>query len=243
MNRLLPMEHLSIDQVYKPTQKTSQFKPGERQLSGFERKYVANLFFENSARTKYSFEMTELRLELKTINFETSASPVSKNEPLHDIRKTLESISCGLLVIEHPLNNYYEKLVNINIPITNAGDSSGQHPTRSLLDLMTICEEYGYFGGLNVLICGDIEDSCVAHSNHHSLEALGADVMFNSLNAWIGDSLEAPYVDIDNVIEAVDIVMLLRIQYERHGLAEEIRFAAGDYHQKYGSNEARYDKL
>ena len=108
---------------------------------------------------------------------------------------------------------------------------------------MTIYEEYGYFEGLNVLICGDIKNSRVARSNYHSLKALGANVMFNSPNAWIDDSLEAPYVNIDDVIETVDIVMLLRIQHERHGLAEETRFAADDYHQKHGLNEVRYNKL
>ena len=80
---------------------------------------------------------------------------------------------------------------------------------------MTIYEEYGYFEGLNVLICGDIKNSRVARSNYHSLKALGANVMFNSPNAWIDDSLEAPYVNIDDVIETVDIVMLLRIQHEK----------------------------
>ena len=166
--------------------------------------------------------MAELKLGLKTISFETSTSSVSKGESLYDTCKTLESIGCDLLVIRHPFNNYYEKLANINIPIANAGDGSGQHPTQSLLDLMTIYEEYGYFEGLNVLICGDIKNSRVARSNYHSLKALGANVMFNSPN---------------------DIVMLLRIQHERHGLAEETRFAADDYHQKHGLNEVRYNKL
>ena len=218
MNHLLSMEHLSTDQIYKLIQKASQFKSGERQLPNFEGKYVANLFFENSTRTKCSFEMAELKLGLKTISFETSTSSVSKGESLYDTCKTLESIA-------------------------NAGDGSGQHPTQSLLDLMTIYEEYGYFEGLNVLICGDIKNSRVARSNYHSLKALGANVMFNSPNAWIDDSLEAPYVNIDDVIETVDIVMLLRIQHERHGLAEETRFAADDYHQKHGLNEVRYNKL
>lgn len=133
MNHLLSMEHLSTDQIYKLIQKASQFKSGERQLPNFEGKYVANLFFENSTRTKCSFEMAELKLGLKTISFETSTSSVSKGESLYDTCKTLESIGCDLLVIRHPFNNYYEKLANINIPIANAGDGSGQHQHKVYL--------------------------------------------------------------------------------------------------------------
>ncbi|MCY7264712.1 aspartate carbamoyltransferase catalytic subunit, partial [Pseudomonas protegens] len=87
--------------------------------------------------------------------------------------------------------------------------------TQSLLDLMTIYEEYGKFEGLNVLICGDIKNSRVARSNFHSLKALGANVMFASPEEWVDDTIEASYVNIDDVINQVDIVMLLRVQHER----------------------------
>ena len=90
------MEHLSTDQIYKTYQRQSQFKSGERQLPNFEGKYVANLLFENSTRTKCSFEMAELKLGLKTISFETSTSSVSKGESLYDTCKTLVSTGCDL---------------------------------------------------------------------------------------------------------------------------------------------------
>ena len=108
---------------------------------------------------------------------------------------------------------------------------------------MTIYEEYGSFDNLNILICGDIKNSRVARSNYHSLRALGANVMFSSPEEWVDDTLEAPYVIIDDVIEQVDIVMLLRVQHERHGIAGEANFAAEEYHQQYGLTQARYDKL
>ena len=94
-----------------------------------------------------------------------------------------------------------------------------------------------------MLICGDIKNSRVARSNYHSLRALGANVMFSSPEEWVDETLEAPYVNIDDVIDQVDIVMLLRVQHERHGIAGEANFAAEEYHQQYGLTQSRYDKL
>ncbi len=243
MEHLLSMEHLSNSEIYDLINIACQFKSGERPLPQFNGQYVSNLFFENSTRTKCSFEMAEQKLGLKLINFETSTSSVKKGESLYDTCKTLESIGVDLLVIRHSQNSYYEELDQLNIPIANAGDGSGQHPTQSLLDIMTIYEEYGSFEGLNILICGDIKNSRVARSNYHSLTSLGANVMFSSPKEWVDNTLEAPYVEIDEVIDKVDIVMLLRVQHERHGISGEANFAAEEYHQQFGLTQARYDKL
>lgn len=243
MEHLLSMEHLSNSEIYDLIIIACQFKSGERPLPQFNGQYVSNLFFENSTRTKCSFEMAEQKLGLKLINFETSTSSVKKGESLYDTCKTLESIGVDLLVIRHSQNSYYEELDQLNIPIANAGDGSGQHPTQSLLDIMTIYEEYGSFEGLNILICGDIKNSRVARSNYHSLTSLGANVMFSSPKEWVDNTLEAPYVEIDEVIDKVDIVMLLRVQHERHGISGEANFAAEEYHQQFGLTQARYDKL
>ena len=243
MEHLLSMEHLSNSEIYDLITIACQFKSCERPLPQFNGQYVSNLFFENSTRTKCSFEMAEQKLGLKLINFETSTSSVKKGESLYDTCKTLESIGVDLLVIRHSQNSYYEELDQLNIPIANAGDGSGQHPTQSLLDIMTIYEEYGSFEGLNILICGDIKNSRVARSNYHSLTSLGANVMFSSPKEWVDNTLEAPYVEIDEVIDKVDIVMLLRVQHERHGISGEANFAAEEYHQQFGLTQARYDKL
>ena len=149
----------------------------------------------------------------------------------------------NLLIIRHFQNEYYEELKNINVPIINAGDGSGQHPTQSLLDLMTIYEEYSSFEGMNVLICGDIKNSRVAKSNYFSLKALGANVMFSSPEAWRDETLDAPYVDIDEVIDQIDIVMLLRVQHERHDNGDVNTFETNSYHEEYGLTQARYDQL
>lgn len=243
MKHLLSMEHLSTSDIEKLIHKASQFKSGEVEFPDFKNQYVANLFFENSTRTKCSFQVAELKSGLNIVDFETSTSSVAKGESLYDTCKTLESIGVNLLVIRHPHNNYYEQLKNLQIPIANAGDGSGQHPTQSLLDLMTIYEEYNYFKGLNVLICGDIKNSRVARSNYHSLTTLGANVMFSSPEIWKDDSLDAPYVEIDEVIEDIDIVMLLRVQHERHDMGDVAHFEVQDYHTEFGLTPERYDRL
>lgn len=243
MNHLLSMEHLTTAEINTLIQKAIEYKEQGIQTTQFDNKYVANLFFENSTRTKSSFLVAEQQLGLKLIDFETSTSSIQKGESLYDTCKTLESIGVNLLIIRHFQNEYYEELKNINVPIINAGDGSGQHPTQSLLDLMTIYEEYSSFEGMNVLICGDIKNSRVAKSNYFSLKALGANVMFSSPVAWRDETLDAPYVDIDEVIDQIDIVMLLRVQHERHDNGDVNTFETNSYHEEYGLTQARYDQL
>ena len=119
MNNLLSMEHLSNEDIYELIQTTCDYKSGKQTLPQFEGKFVSNLFFENSTRTKCSFEVAEQKLGLKEVNFETSTSSVQKGESLYDTCKTLESIGVDLLVIRHSQNAYYEELENLNIPIAN----------------------------------------------------------------------------------------------------------------------------
>ena len=243
MRNLLSMEHLSTTEIDHLIHKASEFKSGARPFPQYKDQFVANLFFENSTRTKSSFLVAEQKLGLNLVDFETSTSSVQKGESLYDTCKTLESIGVNLLVIRHSENAYYDKLDNINIPIINGGDGSGQHPTQSLLDIMTIHEEFKRFEGLKVLICGDIKNSRVARSNYHSLTALGAEVMFSSPQEWQDDAIGAPYVDMDEVIDQVDIVMLLRVQHERHGSEEVDHFEAGHYHHDFGLTPERYERL
>jgi len=210
-------------------------------VANFSEIYAANLFFENSTRTKCSFEVAERKLGMQVIPFETGTSSVTKGESLYDTCKTMESIGCNVLVIRHPENDYYKQLDGLNIPIVNGGDGSGQHPTQCLLDLMTIYEEFGKFDGLKVVICGDILNSRVARSNFDALTRLGAEVKFVAPDAWIDNSIPAEYVNIDDVIEEVDVCMLLRVQHERHDKASS--FTKEEYNNRFGLNQARYDKL
>lgn len=238
MDNFLSIAHLSNEEIMSIITQAQRFKAGEvERFTG----YAANLFFENSTRTKCSFEMAERKLGLDVIPFETSTSSVTKGETLYDTAKTLESIGVDVLVIRHPENEYYKELVNLGIPVVNGGDGSGQHPSQCLLDLMTIYEEYGTFEGLNVLICGDILNSRVARSNHEALTRLGANVRFAAPYYWQDKTIDAEYVKIDDVIEELDVCMLLRVQHERHNGGKT--FEETHYHYEFGLTGERYNRM
>lgn len=240
MKNLLTMTDLTKEDILNIITKAQSIK--EKGIEPFEKgKTIANLFFENSTRTKCSFEMAERRLGLEVIPFETSTSSVQKGESLYDTCKTLESIGVDALVIRHSENAYYDELEQLNIPILNGGDGSGQHPTQCLLDIMTIYEEFGHFEGLKILISGDIKNSRVARSNAEALTKLGAEVMFSAPTQWQSDFSNVPYVNIDEVIDKVDVCMLLRVQNERHEKHDTL--AVEDYHKAFGLTVERYDKL
>lgn len=239
MRHLHSITDLSNEVIMTTIQRAIDIKNGN--VANFSEIYAANLFFENSTRTKCSFEVAERKLGMQVIPFETGTSSVTKGESLYDTCKTMESIGCNVLVIRHPENDYYKQLDGLNIPIVNGGDGSGQHPTQCLLDLMTIYEEFGKFAGLKVVICGDILNSRVARSNFDALTRLGAEVKFVAPDAWIDNSIPAEYVNIDDVIEEVDVCMLLRVQHERHDKASS--FTKEEYNKRFGLNQVRYDKL
>ncbi|MCM2674799.1 aspartate carbamoyltransferase catalytic subunit [Alkalicoccobacillus plakortidis] len=196
--------------------------------------FAANLFFEPSTRTRFSFEVAEKRLGLELLQFDGETSSVKKGESLYDTIKTLESIGADVVVIRHPEDEYYlDLLPKLNIPIINAGDGCGQHPTQSLLDLLTIQQEFGEFEQLNVVICGDLRHSRVARSNAEILTKLGANVSISGPRSWMnGFEQKYTYVSMDEAVKKADVMMMLRIQHERHD--GEDYFSKEDYHEQYG---------
>ncbi|XJZ28433.1 aspartate carbamoyltransferase catalytic subunit [Bacillota bacterium Lsc_1132] len=199
--------------------------------------FAANLFFEPSTRTKSSFEMAERKLGLGVIPFEVSTSSVQKGETLYDTVKTLESIGVNAVVIRHPEDHYFDSLTgSISIPIINAGDGCGHHPTQSLLDLLTIQQEFGRFAGLKVAIVGDIRHSRVARSNADALTNLGAEVTFSGPEEWFDNRImkNGRYETVNDAISNADVVMLLRVQHERHQDSGIGRFSAKQYHEQFG---------
>lgn len=238
MKHLHSISELNNKDIMSIIERAIEFKNGKQE---HHHAYAANLFFENSTRTKCSFEMAERRLGIDVIPFDTSVSSVTKGESLYDTCKTLESIGVDFLVIRHFENEYYNQLDGLNIPVINGGDGSGQHPSQCLLDLMTIYEEFGSFEGLNILISGDIVNSRVARSDEEALTRLGAHVKFAAPPEWQDATIKTEYVDIDEVIDDIDVCMLLRVQHERHDAGSS--FKAESYHQQFGLTEARYQQL
>lgn len=205
-------------------------------------KTVANLFFEHSTRTKCSFEMAEHHLGLHVLPFETATSSVQKGETLLDTCKTLEAIGVDALIVRHGETGYYERLQEqLRIPIINAGDGSGQHPSQSLLDLMTMYEAFGHVTGKTIVICGDLRHSRVARSNAHVLRRLGATVIGSGPREWFDDTLGIAYQEIDEALTSSDIIMLLRVQHERH--LDDQSFEATVYHQRYGLTHERMARI
>lgn len=239
MKNLLSMEHLSNEEILTILDRAKDFENGEQPK--LSRAYnVANLFFEPSTRTKTSFEMAERRIGCTVIPFDAGFSSAVKGETMYDTVKTLEMIGLDAVVIRAKEDEYYNELLEgINVAVINAGDGAGQHPSQSLLDLYTIRKEFGKFEGLNITIVGDVSHSRVAKSNASALTKLGANVRFLCPEAWAGD-FEAAH-SWDEVLEDSDVIMLLRIQHERHSVSKN--FSKDSYHDEYGLTPAREKRM
>ena len=202
-------------------------------------KKLATLFFEPSTRTNYSFQTAELRLGCKVLAFQPQSSSLQKGESFYDTVKTFESFGVDAVVIRHTENEYYKQLSGLKIPILNGGDGTGNHPTQSLLDLMTIREEFGGFAGLRIAICGDIRHSRVAHTNLEVMARLGMDCYTAGPPEYQEDRY--PHMGFDRAVEEMDVIMLLRVQNER--LEEAMSMTPAQYNGKYGLNPARLARM
>jgi aspartate carbamoyltransferase catalytic subunit len=240
MKNLLTMNDLSKEEIIQILDEAERFKEGETWMND-STKYVANLFFEASTRTKCSFEMAERKLGLEVIPFEAQTSSIQKGESLYDTVKTLESIGVDTVVIRHSLERYFDELAPLNISVINGGDGCGNHPTQCLLDLLTIRQEFGRFEGLKISIIGDIAHSRVARSNAEALTKLGAEVIFSGPREWFPSKDRHHYMPIDECIADSDVLMLLRIQHERHESTSTL--TKEEYHESFGLTEARQGRM
>ena len=196
-------------------------------------------FFENSTRTHYSFVAAMMNLGIKVVDVNVSTSSVNKGESLYDTIKTFEALGMDGVVVRHSQDEYFKELENINIPIFNGGDGKSNHPTQSLLDLMTIYEEFGKFEGLKCCIIGDIAHSRVAHTNIDVMKRLGMEVYISGPSQFNDNS--APYLTIDEAVKTCDVIMLLRVQFERH--TESMEMTEESYHAQYGLTMERVNQM
>lgn len=234
---LLSLRYLSVSEIMQILNDAILFRNGSKFT--LKNKIVANLFFENSTRTQYSFVTAEEKLDMKVIPFNASSSSLSKGETFYDTAKVFESFGVDALVIRHGENQYYKRLEGFNCAIINAGDGTGDHPTQNLLDLLTIYDEFGHFDGLNIMIVGDISHSRVAHGNVEIMERLGMKCYISGPKEFIDDTAE--YIDFDEGIKKADVVMMLRIQRERNATLSSI--TDDEYLSKYGLTKQRVDKM
>ncbi|WP_282806026.1 aspartate carbamoyltransferase catalytic subunit [Lactobacillus isalae] len=246
------VENLSVEEVEALIKRAEYFKNGGARLHLTQPVYISNMFFEDSSRTHTSFEMAERKLGLTVIPFDPAHSSVNKGETLYDTSLIMDAVGVNVEVIRHPQNEYYQDLISpkkhqhLNIGVINAGDGSGQHPSQCLLDMMTIHEHFNHFKGLKVAIVGDITNSRVAKSNMELLTRLGAEVYFSGPEYWYSSKFDkyGKYEKLDKLIPEMDVMMLLRVQHERHSDdPNEKNFDAKAYHDKYGINHERYQAL
>ncbi|MBE0337412.1 aspartate carbamoyltransferase catalytic subunit [Paenibacillus sp. 23TSA30-6] len=215
----------------------------EKLVPVLQSRFAANMFFENSTRTRFSFEMAEKRLGAQVLNFSAAASSVEKGESIYDTVRTLESMGIDAGVIRlKPAGVLQELAEKVSVPLVNAGDGNNEHPTQALLDLYTMRKTFGELKGLRVSIIGDILHSRVARSNLWALQKFGAQVSFCAPDNMQASDLaaHASYVPMQEALQA-DVVMMLRVQLERH--AEGMLRSADEYREQYGLTEQRAANL
>ena len=207
---------------------------------------IANLFFENSTRTKLSFELAEKRLSADVINFSTSSSSIKKGETLIDTVNNILAMKVDMIVIRHP-NPGAALLLSKNVDscIVNAGDGTNEHPTQALLDAYSLKERLGDLDGRKILIVGDILHSRVALSNIYALKLLNAKIKICSPLSLIPREIESLGLsietDLDKALSWCDAVNVLRVQHER---MEKSYFPNDrEYSLLYGLDKKRISKL
>ncbi|WP_020519999.1 aspartate carbamoyltransferase catalytic subunit [Catelliglobosispora koreensis] len=203
---------------------------------------VVNLFYEDSTRTRISFEAAAKRLSADVINFSAKGSSVEKGESLKDTAWTLQAMGADAVVIRHPASGAPYRLANwVNGSVLNAGDGTHEHPTQALLDAYTIRSRMGRIDGLRVAIVGDVLHSRVARSNALLLKTLGAKVTLVGPPTLVPQELGDVSYDLDALLPDSDVVMMLRVQKER--MHSSYLPSAREYSRRYGLDGARLRRL
>jgi aspartate carbamoyltransferase catalytic subunit len=245
---LLGLEGLNAEQITSILDTAEKFKEiSERQVKKvpvLRNKTIVNAFFENSTRTRISFEFAEKRLAADTVNISSTGSSVAKGETLVDTARNLEAMRIDMVVIRHGASGSAQFLADrIASNVINAGDGKHEHPTQGLLDLLTIRDHRQSLEGLKVCICGDVLHSRVARSNIHGLRKLGARVAVcgpaTLLPAAVQELGVTVFRRIEEAIEWADVLNVLRLQLERMkgGFIPSLR----EYNRVFGVTRARVE--
>lgn len=247
---LIGIKNLTVEDIQTILQTSAQFKEvlqrPIKKVPSLRDVTIANMFFENSTRTKLSFELAEKRLSADIINFSSSGSSVSKGETLLDTVQNILAMKVDIIVLRHSSVGAAKFIADrVKAQVVNAGDGTHEHPTQALLDAYSIQEALGYIKGANVAIIGDILHSRVALSNIICLNKLGAKVTVCGPPTLIPKFIQSLGVhvdyDLDRVLNHCDVANVLRIQTERMDL--QYFPSANEYAQFFGINKARLDRL
>ena len=216
-----------------------------KKVPSLQGKTIVNLFFENSTRTRISFELAQKRLSADTVNFSASSSSLKKGESFKDTVQNIEAMKIDAVVMRHPSPGSSVHLTKyIKSIVINAGDGAHEHPTQAILDMMSLKEKFGKIRGLKIGIIGDIAHSRVARSNIYGLIKMGAEVMVCGSPTLIPIEIISLGVkvsyNIDEVLDWADAINVLRIQLERmnRGLFPSVR----EYRKLFGITDERLQK-
>jgi aspartate carbamoyltransferase catalytic subunit len=246
---LLDLASLTADQIRMLLDTAEPFKAiSERAIKkvpALRGKTIVNLFFENSTRTRISFEFAEKRLSADTVNVGSTGTSVSKGETLVDTARNLEAMRIDMVVIRHPSSGAARFLAErIESNVINAGDGTHEHPTQGLLDLLTLRDHFGRLDGLKVCICGDVLHSRVARSNIWGLTKLGAEVALCGPRSLLPNALDAfgvrVFNRIEEAIEWADALNVLRLQLER--MTAGYIPSQREYNRVFGVTRARLER-
>lgn len=248
MKHLLDIRSLDKDQIYSILERAGYYRRHEHGNAHLLRNiFVANLFFEASTRTRFSFEVAERQLGAEVLNFSENSSSRVKGETVYDTIRTLEAMGVKGAVIRLTDHQLLQDIKDkFSLSLINAGAGSWEHPTQCLLDLFSIQEHFGCIEGLTVGMIGDISHSRVAGSHLHALPKLGARLILSSPEGMIDrpadpipDGIER--ANLDELLTEADVVMMLRIQHERH--IEKMNISVEEYHHAYGLTKERAAKM
>ena len=247
---LLSMADLDRDDIEQLMALTDSFvEVGERSIPkvpALRGKTIAWLFYEDSTRTRLSFETAAKRLSADTMNFSVSSSSVNKGESLRDTVETIAAMGVDGIVVRHSAAGAPHRVAEwVDASVINAGDGWHQHPTQSLLDLYTARQHLGDLDGKHVAIVGDIKHSRVARSNALAFSAMGAEVTLVAPKTLLPAHLEGWPVNVthnlDEVIDDLDICYLLRMQLERQ--TDAVVPSLREFHTEFGLDVRRADRL
>ena len=225
---LLGIQELSVEEILEVLETAETFKEVSgrdiKKVPTLRGKTVVNLFFEPSTRTRTSFELAAKRLSADVINFAASSSSVVKGETLLDTARNIEAMQADVIVLRHPVAGAPNILARLlQASVVNAGDGGHEHPTQALLDLYTLREKKREFKGLRLAIVGDIAHSRVARSNIYALVKLGTEVRVVGPPTMMPQEIErlgvTVFYDLDEALRGCDVIMMLRLQLERQGIA------------------------
>jgi aspartate carbamoyltransferase len=238
MKGLLTLRELPLSKIKEIIDLALEFKNGKSVR--YENKKMATLFFENSTRTLYSFQAAMINLGITPVSFNSLQSSINKGETLYDTVKTFEAIGMDGVVVRHSQDGYYKELTGIKtMPVFNGGDGSSDHPTQTLLDLVTVYEEFGKFEDLRAVIIGDISHSRVAHGNAELMRRLGMKVFISGPEEFMDGT--ADFLPIDEAVSTADVIIMLRVQFERH--KAQMKMTSEEYHDKYGMTSERAERM